>query len=72
MKEKDKWAINFSNSFLVRYPGLEKEQFEQIWQMGFSFAKEKMLDLADCKHQVVSFTEINRLGEKSIGVKSES
>jgi len=63
MREKDKWANDFINSIknMERRPGLT-----DIWLYGFNFAKEKMLDLCDAKNQIVGFTEINRLGEKTI------
>jgi hypothetical protein len=36
------------------------------WHDGFNFAKEKLLDICDAEHLTVTFTEIQRLGEKIV------
>jgi hypothetical protein len=74
MKEKDKWVLE-------QYPrdlNFRKEcsdegfrcgaiaSYKEGWLAGFNFAKEKMLDLCDSKHQIVGYAEINRLGEKPV------
>lgn len=67
MKEKDLWAKEWCEEFAKQLPGMfDHTEGVRCFLAGFQFAKEKLMDLCDSKHQVVGFTEINRLGEKTI------
>jgi hypothetical protein len=68
LKEKTKWAMESCPE-----RDNHEHKIDAIWECrcdywlaGFNFAKEKMLDLCDATHSMVSYTEINRLGEKTV------
>lgn len=63
MRQKEIWAQQYLDSI----KDLKIQPFlNEIWIAGFMCAKDKLLDLCDAKNQMVTFTEINRLGEKNI------
>jgi hypothetical protein len=63
MKEKDKWALEFLDSIkdMERRPGMT-----DIFLAGFTCAKEKIMDLCDAEKCIVTYAEVNRVGEKVV------
>ncbi len=65
MKQKEKWAIEYCEKAGEKCMG-GNCPVSKAFLEGFAFAKEKMMDLCDAEKSIVTFTEINRLGEKNV------
>jgi len=73
MREKEKWALDYTSKAVEKFNPTDEittkevaKLLVEIFLLGFNLCKEKAMDLCDAKHQVVGFTEINRLGEKNV------
>lgn len=73
MREKEKWAREYTAEAIKKFNPADGATTQSVadllsstFILGFNLCKEKAMDLCDAHHQVVSFTELNRLGEKQI------
>jgi len=71
LKPKERWRLEalakFKEEFKTTKLGLssiEASCFEIGFRIGFELCREKLLDLCDAKNEYVTFSEINRIGER--------